>query len=185
MMIKECELPGVFLIKRQTFQDERGGFERLFCKRELEEQGIDADFVQSNLSTNHKKGTLRGLHSQRADFAEDKLVCCTRGTIFDVCVDVRKDSKTFGQYVGAILSDGNHSMLYIPKGFAHGYLTLEDETQVLYFVTQFYTPNSEIGYRYDDPVFHIDWPQTEDLIISKKDQSWNYLENPQDRKMDE
>jgi dTDP-4-dehydrorhamnose 3,5-epimerase len=139
---------------------------------ELKTAGLYADFVQVNLSHNYKKGTLRGLHSQISTAAEDKLVSCIRGEIFDVCVDVRPDSATYGQYVGEVLSEKNGKMLYVPKGFAHGYLGLTDDSLTLYFVSQYYTPGSEKGYRYDDPFFGIEWPIKPPYIITDKDASW-------------
>lgn len=175
MIIEKTSIDGAFIIKRQPFTDERGYFTRMFCKNELGQAGIHADFVQSNLSMNKEAKTLRGLHSQKDEYAEEKLVSCTRGKIFDVCVDVRKNSKTFGQYVSAELTEENGVMLYIPKGCAHGYLTLEKNAQVLYFVTQFYEPGSEVGFRYDDPAFQIDWPIKSGLILSEKDKNWAYI----------
>ena len=175
MEITKTKIEDVYVIKRIPFQDERGYFARTFCKRELEEAGMNANFVQSNVSGNNQKGTLRGIHAQKNGFEEDKLIGCTRGKIFDVCVDLRKESATYGQYVGAELSEENGIMLYIPKGCAHGYLTLVDNSQAFYFVTQFYEPGSEVGYRYDDPLFSIDWPIKQDLIISEKDMSWEYV----------
>jgi dTDP-4-dehydrorhamnose 3,5-epimerase len=139
---------------------------------ELKNAGLYADFVQVNLSISYKKGTLRGLHSQIETAAEDKIVSCLSGEIFDVCVDVRPGSPTFGKYVGEVLSEENCKALYVPKGFAHGYLSLTDHSQTLYFVTQFYTPGSEKGYRYDDPAFNIKWPLEQPFIISEKDAAW-------------
>lgn len=174
MKITATALEGVYLIKRMPIADERGYFVRMFCQKELAEAGMNAQFVQSNLSENRLPFTLRGLHSQTEQYAEEKLVSCVQGRIFDVCVDVRKDSPTFGQYVGAELSEQNGCMLYVPKGFAHGYLTLEEHSKVLYTVTQFYVPKSEKGYRYDDPAFSIDWPQ-KPAVISEKDRNWPYI----------
>ncbi len=168
-------LPGVCLIERQPFVDERGSFARMLCRRELEMAGLCGDIAQVNMSTNFKKGTLRGLHSQSGGGAEDKVVSCVAGAVFDVCVDVRSDSPTFGQWVGVTLSDDNGLALYVPKGFAHGYLTLTENAHVLYFVTQFYTPGAEVGYRWDEPVFNIDWPLKEPFIMSEKDKAWLYL----------
>jgi len=175
MIIEKTKINGVYIVKREPFCDERGSFSRIFCKNELESAGLDGNIAQANLSTNFKKGTLRGLHSQKSDFAEDKLVMCMRGSIFDVCVDVRKDSPTYLQWVGETLSEDNGVSLYVPKGCAHGYLTLMDDTQVIYLVSQFYTPQAEVGYRYDDPKFGIEWPLQSPYTISEKDKSWNYL----------
>lgn len=175
MKIEKTKIEGCFIVIRTPFVDERGYFARAFCKKELSEAGMNADFVQSNVSGNILKGTLRGLHAQKDGFEEEKLVSCPRGKLFDVCVDLRENSATYGEYVGAELSEENGQMLYIPKGCAHGYLTLEDNSQAFYFTTQYYAPGSEVGYRYDDPRFSIEWPIKENLIISEKDISWKYI----------
>ncbi|WP_094606111.1 dTDP-4-dehydrorhamnose 3,5-epimerase [Sporomusa silvacetica DSM 10669] len=174
MNITLTKISGVYIVKREPFSDERGTFSRMFCRRELEAAGLCGEIAQMNLSTNRKKGTLRGLHSQSGNAAEDKLVTCVQGAIFDVCVDVRKDSPTYLQWVGETLSEENGFGLYVPKGCAHGYLTLTDDTQVLYLVTQYYTPNTEVGYRFDDPAFGITWPIVAPYIMSEKDKSWEY-----------
>ena len=172
MKITETDIKGCYIIERDFFKDERGYFSRAICRKTLESAGINGEFVQSNLSQNCDNYTLRGLHSQQAPFAEDKLVMCTRGAIKDVCVDVRPDSPTFKKYVSADLSEENGKCLYVPKGCAHGYLTLEDNSQVLYYVTCEYVPNSEKCYRFDDPAFGIDWGvQPDKLIISEKDRN--------------
>lgn len=175
MDIQETEIDGVYLINRSPFIDERGYFVRTFCRRELEAAGLCGELAQVNLSQNNKLGTLRGLHQQADGAAEDKLVSCTRGEIYDVCVDLRGGSPTFGKYIGAFLSEENGKMLYVPKGCAHGYLTLREDSQVLYFVTEFYQPGSEIGYRYNDPFFAIQWPLQVPYILSDKDRSWPFL----------
>lgn len=175
MNIIETKIKGAYIVERNSFTDERGYFVRAFCRKELGDAGINADFVQSNISGNHKKGTVRGMHAQKGGYEEEKLVGCTRGKMFDVCVDLRKDSETYLQYVGVELSEENGRMLYIPKGCAHGYQTLEDDTQAFYFVTQYYEPGSEIGYRYDEKKFAIEWPIKENLTISVKDQNWKTL----------
>lgn len=175
MNIIRTTIKDAFIIERVPFKDERGYFVRAFCKKELGDAGINADFVQSNISSNYKKGTVRGMHAQKDGFEEEKLVACTRGKIYDVCIDLREDSATYLQYVGVELSEENGKMLYVPKGCAHGYQTLEDDTQTLYFVTQYYAPGSEVGYRYDDPKVAIDWPIKENLIISDKDLHWKFL----------
>lgn len=176
MKVVESEIKGCFIIERDVSRDERGYFSRAFCRKSLEKYGINADFVQSNLSQNVKKYTLRGLHSQQAPYAEDKLVMCTRGEIRDVCVDVRPDSPTYKKYVTAELNEDNCKCLYIPKGCAHGYLTLTENAQVLYYVTYEYTPNSEKCYRFDDPAFGIDWGVPVDkLMISDKDRSHSLI----------
>jgi dTDP-4-dehydrorhamnose 3,5-epimerase len=176
MIVEATSLAGVKLIRRETIADERGSFARLFCKQELEAAGLCGELSQINLSTNEKAATLRGLHSQTGEAAEDKLVTCIAGAIFDVCVDVREGSPTLGKWFGETLSSGNGLALYVPKGFAHGYLTLTAGAQALYFVTQFYTPGAERGYRWDDPAFNIEWPLPGPFIMSGKDANWPYVE---------
>ncbi len=178
MKIEPAGLPGVYLVRREPAGDARGSFARMLCRRELEAQGLCGDIAQVNLSVNTKKGTLRGLHSQRGAAAEDKLVACTAGAVFDVCVDVREGSPTYAKWFGTMLSPQNGLALYVPKGFAHGYLTLTAHAQVLYFVTQFHTPGAEYGYRYNDPAFGIQWPLPEPYVMSEKDKSWPMLSAP-------
>ncbi|QCX39137.1 dTDP-4-dehydrorhamnose 3,5-epimerase [Aureibaculum algae] len=158
MLFKETKLKGVFLLNLEKIEDGRGFFSRLWCKKELEEKNLNADVVQSNISYNKKKGTLRGLHYQKAPYEETKYVRCTKGAMYDVVVDLRPDSPTYKQWLGVELSEENASMLYVPKGCAHGYLALEDHTEVTYFVTQFYKSDAEGGIRYDDKSFNIEWP---------------------------
>ncbi len=181
MKFTETTLPGVHLIWREPRADARGAFARMFCKKELETQKLCGDIAQVNLSTNIRAGTLRGMHSQSGAFAEDKIVACTAGAVFDVCVDVRKDSPYFGYWIGAELSPENGLSLYVPKGFAHGYLTLLDNSHVLYFVTEFYNPGAEDGYRYDDPAFAIEWPLKPPFIMSEKDASWPHISQRRDK----
>jgi dTDP-4-dehydrorhamnose 3,5-epimerase len=176
MIIEPAGVPGVYVIKRERAQDLRGAFSRMFCKRELIEAGLCGDIAQVNLSTNLKAATLRGLHSQSGGDAEDKIVTCIAGSVFDVAVDVRQGSPTFGKWFGQTLSSGNALALYVPKGFAHGYITLTDNAQVLYFVTRPYAPEAEAGYRYNDPAFKIEWP-IQPLIISEKDKNWPLVKN--------
>jgi dTDP-4-dehydrorhamnose 3,5-epimerase len=148
----------------------------MFCRRELEAAGLDAEIAQANLSLNRAKGTLRGLHIQKGADAEDKLVACVCGAIYDVCVDVREESPTYGRWVGETLSDENGLALYVPKGCAHGYLSLADASQVLYFTTQYYNPEAETGFRYDDPAFGIQWPLGGPYLMSGKDRAWPYIQ---------
>jgi len=133
--------------------------------------GLEARLVQCNISYNRMKGTLRGMHFQAPPFEEDKLVRCTRGSIYDVIVDLRRNSKTFGRHTGVTLSAENRSMLHIPKGFAHGFLTLENDSEVYYQMSEFYAPKYARGYRWNDPAFGIEWP-AEIRIISEKDRSY-------------
>ncbi len=171
MQFTKTGLEGAFIIDIQEISDPRGFFARGWCQREFEENGITANISQANISFNREKGTLRGLHYQKAPYEEAKLVRCTKGAIFDVAVDIRPDSSTFGKWVGAELTAQNHRMLLVPEGFAHGFQTLEDNTEVFYQVSEFYTPESEGGARYDDPAFGINWP-IEVSVLSDKDANW-------------
>ncbi|MCL1999169.1 MAG: dTDP-4-dehydrorhamnose 3,5-epimerase family protein, partial [Turicibacter sp.] len=159
MEILETALEGVFLLKRRPFADERGSFARIFDRAELEEHGLCADIAQMSLSANHRRGTLRGLHSLSGEFAEDKIVTCVLGSVFDVCVDVREGSATFGRWVSQELSAENGLAFYVPKGFAHGYVTLTDDVHLLYTMSRFYRPEAERGFMWDEPVFGIRWPE--------------------------
>jgi dTDP-4-dehydrorhamnose 3,5-epimerase len=170
MIFTETSLKGAYIIDVKRLEDERGFFGRSYCKREFEEHGLNTNAVQANVSYNKKKGTLRGMHMQVAPYGETKLVRCTRGAIYDVIVDLRENSDTYKQWIGVELTADSYRMLYVPEGFAHGFITLEDNTDVTYQVTQFYTPGAERGYRWDDPAFNIKWP-IEPLIISEKDRA--------------
>ena len=176
MEFKKTKIEGAFLIKRKSIEDNRGSFGRLYCEREFRENGIGDQFVQDNVCFNSKKHTLRGLHFQ-AIKEEGKLVSCLRGSIWDVCVDIRKHSKTFCNYVAFELSETNQNMLFIPKGCAHGYITLVDNSMLLYKMTEFYVPGNERGYRYNDPTFGIEWPcDLEDAVISEKDKRIPFID---------
>lgn len=172
MIFKECKLKGAFIIEIDKKSDDRGFFARTWCKNEFEAQGLSTKFVQVNLAFNEKKGILRGMHYQKNPYEEVKLVRCTRGALYDVIIDIRKDSPTYKQWIGIELTQDNYRMLYIPEGFAHGYQTLQDHTEIIYQVSQFYTPNAEGGVRWDDPTVNIVWPETEERNISSKDQMW-------------
>jgi dTDP-4-dehydrorhamnose 3,5-epimerase len=164
-----------FIIDIEKKTDDRGFFARTWCKKEFEEHGLQEDLVQANLSFNKRKGTLRGLHYQLSPYAESKLVRCTKGAIYDVIIDLRSHSPTFRHWIGVELTEDNYRMLYVPEGFAHGYQTLQDNSEVVYHVSQCYVPNAELGIRWDDPSFKIEWPITEEWTISSKDQMWpNY-----------
>lgn len=171
MKFLETPLAGAYLIELEPITDERGFFARSWCQQTFARQGLNSGLVQCNLSFNHRAGTLRGMHFQRPPHAEDKLVRCSQGAIFDVIVDLRKDSPTYRQWYGTELSARNRRQLYIPKGFAHGYQTLHDETEVCYQVTAYYQPDSEGGLRYDEPTLDIRWPLPVSMI-SDKDQNW-------------
>ncbi len=171
----ETSINGVYIIERTMSFDKRGCFSRFFCEKEFHEAGINTDIRQMNVCFNKQKGTLRGMHYQKDGFAEDKLVVCVSGKIFDVCVDIRPESPTYCKYVSCELSDENGKMLYIPKGFAHGYVTLEDNCNLVYMMSEFYVPGSAAGYRYDDPDFSIKWPDIENLVMSEKDEQLPYI----------
>lgn len=172
MKFRETELPGAYIIDIEPFEDDRGLFARAWCQKEFEAHGLSSSIVQANISQNRKRGTLRGLHWQRQPYAECKLLRCTRGSVYDVIVDLRRDSDTFRSWVGVELTEQNHRMLLVPEDFAHGFQTLEDNSEIFYQVTHFYTPDAECGARYDDPAFAIDWP-LDVTAISEKDVGWN------------
>lgn len=177
MIFREIKLKGAFLIEPSRREDERGFFARAWCQKEFEKHGLVSVLVQSNISFNKKKGTLRGLHYQLAPYEEAKLVRCTRGAIHDVILDLRPDSPSYKQWIAATLTAENREMLYVPAGFAHGFQTLEDNTEVFYHVSQFFSPEYERGVRWNDPMFAIEWPQTELRIVSDKDKAWPYVEH--------
>lgn len=169
MIIEDTNISGLKLITRKKINDERGYFARSYCKQEFFQAGITEEFVQDNICFNEKKGTLRGMHYQK-EKQEGKLVTCLRGKILDVCVDLRPNSNTYCQYAAFELSEENEKAVYIPEGFLHGYITLEDNSLLLYKMTEFYIAGNDAGYRYDDPAFNIDWPLNKNqYIISEKD----------------
>ena len=172
MIFNETKLPGAFIIEVKRLEDERGFFGRSFCRREFEERGLNPFVAQCNISFNRDAGTLRGMHYQAAPHAEEKLVRCTRGALYDVIIDLRPESPTFKQWVSLELTEDNGRMLYIPKGFAHGFQTLVDETEIFYQMSAFYHPDSSRGVRWNDPAFGIQWPETERVILSDRDRVW-------------
>ena len=172
MIFTEIRLEGAYLVKPEKREDERGFFARGWCIKEAEAQGLAGAMVQSNISYNKKKGTLRGMHFQVNPHQEVKIVRCVRGAIFDVIVDLRPTSPTFCQWYGVELTQDNGYMLYVPENFAHGYQTLTDGAEVHYLVSEYYTPQAEQGVRFDDPAFAIKWPDVEHRIISLKDRQW-------------
>jgi dTDP-4-dehydrorhamnose 3,5-epimerase len=151
-------LPGSFVIDLSPFKDDRGWFARVYCKNEFKAIGHDKEWVQLNHSVTNAKGTVRGMHYQLPPFREIKMVRCIAGAVFDVIVDLRRDSATFLQWFGTELSAENKRMLYIPEGFAHGFQTLTADCELLYHHTAFYTPAAEAGVRYNDPKINIQWP---------------------------
>lgn len=172
MKFTETKLKGAYIIEPELITDERGFFARSWCQKEFTEQGLNPNLVQCNISFNHKKGTLRGMHYQAKPHEEAKLVRCTKGEIYDVIIDLRPESSTFKQWVAVELTDENHKMLYIPEGMAHGFQTLVDNTEVFYQMSEFYHSESARGIRWDDKNFCISWIEPH-CIISKKDQSYN------------
>jgi len=168
MIFTETKLNGAFIIDLELIKDERGFFARTWCKNEFEAHGLNINLVQCNTSFNKKKGTLRGMHYQAPPYEEAKLVRCTMGAVYDVIIDIRKESKTFMQWFASELTAQNRKMLYVPEGFAHGFQTLEDNTEVFYQMSEFFHPNHSAGIRWDDPAINIKWPIPE-VVISKKD----------------
>jgi len=171
MKFKETKIEGLYIIEPELKIDERGYFARIFCKNEFKKIGFDFNIVQINRSLTKKRGTIRGLHFQKPPKSEDKIVVCLKGKIFDVALDLRKNSLTFGKWVGVELSEGNKKIFLIPKGFAHGFQTLTDDCEILYFMSEFYSPKYEGGIRWDDPFFNIKWP-IKNPILSEKDKNW-------------
>jgi len=170
MIFTETKLKGAFIIEIKKLEDERGFFGRAWCQKEFEEHGLNGNICQINTSYTKNKGTIRGLHYQVNPYQETKFLRCTRGRIFDIIIDLRPDSPTFMQWIGNELSSDNYKMVYVPENFAHGILTLEDNSEVYYPVTQFYTQGAERGIRWNDPAFNIKWP-VEVEIVSEKDNS--------------
>ena len=171
MTFIETELPGAYVVEPDVHSDERGFFGRAFCAREFAEHGLNATIAQCNISYNAAKGTLRGMHYQEAPHGEAKLVRCFSGSVFDVLIDLRENSPSFCRWTSVVLSGENRRAVYIPEGFAHGFLTLMDRTVLYYQVSEFYTPDSGRGVRWDDPMFGITWPE-EVRVISERDGSY-------------
>jgi dTDP-4-dehydrorhamnose 3,5-epimerase len=167
MIFKETILKTNYLIQLETKEDKRGFFSRFFCEKEFSEKGLNTHWVQINISSNKNLGTLRGLHYQREPNAEVKLVRCVKGAIWDVVVDLRENSQTFGKWFGAKLSEKNYTIMYVPKGFAHGFVSLEPYTEILYLVSDFYSPNAEGALIWNDPDVGIKWPITPKSISDK------------------
>lgn len=168
MIFKETKLKGAYIVEINKLGDERGFFGRSWCAKEFAEQGLNTNVVQRNTSFSKDKGTLRGMHYQVAPYEETKFIRCTKGAIFDVIIDLRQDSPTFKQWFGVELTQDNYKMLYVPEKFAHGFMTIKEDSEVEYLVTQYYTPNAEGGCRWNDPEFGIEWPG-EPTVISAKD----------------
>lgn len=176
MIFTQTKLKGAYVVELERREDERGFFARTWCADEFKKVGLKTNLVQQNMSLTFKKGTLRGMHFQKSPYEETKVVRCTRGAIYDVIIDLRKNSPTYKKWFGIELTADNYTMLYIPEGFAHGFVTLTDDVEVTYLVTQFYTPSAENGVRYNDPAFGIVWPEQIKHVSDKDAQVPDYKE---------
>lgn len=172
MIFTETKIKGAYIIEPEFISDERGFFARSFCRDEFSRYRLETNIVQCNLSYNKKLGTLRGMHYQEPPYEEAKIVSCTNGAIYDVILDLRLDSRTYCQWVATELNNANFSSIYIPKGCAHGFQTLKNDSVVYYQMTEFFSPEYAKGVRYDDPSFGIQWP-IEERIISEKDRAYS------------
>jgi dTDP-4-dehydrorhamnose 3,5-epimerase len=171
MLCEKTSIDGAYIITFNKIGDSRGFFSRVFCRDDFLENGIGMEVVQANLSGNLVAGTLRGLHYQAPPFEEDKLVRAVRGAVFDVAVDIREGSPSYGRWHGEVLSVENWKAFFIPKGCAHGYYTIEDNSEIMYFVSSPYTPGAERGIAWDDPVLGVKWPGRP-VVVSPKDAAW-------------
>jgi len=176
MIFEKTKLAGSYIISPELAEDERGYFARTFCQNEFKKLDLVIDFVQNSISYNHKAHTLRGMHFQNAPHEETKLVCCTRGAIYDVIVDLRPHSATYKNWLAVELNSIKKQSLYIPKGFAHGFETLEDDSEVFYMIDQYFMPDCSAGFKYDDPSLSIAWP-FQPSVISPRDQTLPLLFN--------
>lgn len=175
MKFTETKLKSSYLIEIEPFSDERGFFARNFCTKDFKKAGLDFSLAQSSISFNITKGTLRGIHFQKKPYEEVKLVSCIKGSVFDVIVDLRENSPTYCKWDCAILSADNYKTMYVPKGFGHGFQTLEDETIIHYQMSESFKPEYYDGVLWNDPAFNIKWPDVKNRIISKKDQSYKRI----------
>ena len=175
MIFTETNLKGAYLIDLEKIEDERGFFARCWCKNEFNKHGLNAELVQCNISSNQRKGTLRGMHYQGKPHGEAKLVRCTSGSIYDVIIDLRPESDTYKQWTGVELNSDNHRMIYVPEDFAHGFLTLKDDTEVIYQMSEIYYPDYARGIRWNDPAVTIEWPD-EINVISDRDKNYPDVE---------
>jgi dTDP-4-dehydrorhamnose 3,5-epimerase len=171
MIFHKTKLAGVFEVHPEPQSDERGFFARSWCQQEFAQHGLNPKLVQCNISVTLRKGTLRGLHFQAVPFAETKLVRCTRGAIYDVVLDLRPYSPTFRDWIAVVLTADNHNMVYVPEGCGHGFLTLQDDIEVFYQMSEFYHPEAGRGVRWDDPAFQIAWPEKVQAI-SERDRTY-------------
>jgi dTDP-4-dehydrorhamnose 3,5-epimerase len=170
VIFTQLRLAGAYIVRPKLVEDERGAFGRRFCAEQFRAHGLETDLVQRSISFNTRAGTLRGMHFQSPPYLEAKIVRCTRGAIFDVMVDLRAGSPTYGQWHGEELTTDNRLLLYIPKGFAHGFQSLVDNSEVDYEITPAYVPEAAAGFRFDDPQLAIDWPVA-DMTISERDKT--------------
>ena len=175
MIFTQTSLPGAYMNEPERHVDERGFFARIWCAKELEERGLKSRLLQSNVGFNYRKGTLRGLHFQKSPAAEVKIVRCTRGAVFDVIVDLRPDSASYREWFAVELSFEKRNMIYVPEGFAQGYMTLEDDSEIYYHTSEYFAPDAVCGVRYDDPAFGIKWPLAA-TVVSTQDRHWPLLE---------
>ena len=176
MIFEELPLKGAYVISLNLLSDARGGFARTFCKKEFEKIGHSKEFVQMNHSYNTHKGTIRGMHFQKAPHQEIKLIRCVKGAVVDVIVDLRKDSPTFLKHAMVELSAENKKMIYVPENFAHGFQTLEADAELIYHHTEFYTPSADVGICYNDPALNIQWPLPP-VMVSDKDKSYTLIDS--------
>jgi dTDP-4-dehydrorhamnose 3,5-epimerase len=172
MRFTETKLKGVFIIEPKRFEDERGFFAPSFSAKEFAARGLAIAFVENNISYSKSRGTIRGMHYQAAPYGQAKLVRCTRGAVYDVAVDLRRDSPTYREWVGVELTAENRCMLYLPGDCGHGFQTLADDTEVFYMVSEVYAPDSGRGFRWDDPAFRIQWPDVGNRVLLKRDQEY-------------
>jgi dTDP-4-dehydrorhamnose 3,5-epimerase len=175
VIFTETALSGAYIIEMKKIHDQRGYFARAWCDAEFKQHGLKTGIVQSNVGFSIKSGTLRGLHFQQAPHAEVKVVRCTRGAMFDVIVDLRRQSPSYKRWIGVELTEDNGKIVYVPEGFAQGYVTLRDKTEMNYHTTNYYNESAASGVRYDDPAFGIEWPVTP-AVISAQDTNWPLLD---------
>ena len=175
MIFEELEIKGAYLITLESIEDERGSFARQFCKKEFGKIGIDFNICQSNISTNKKRGTIRGMHYQKEPYPEPKIVSCIKGSVYDVIIDLRKDSPTYLKWIGTELTETNNKLLYIPPLVAHGFQTLEDNTTIFYQLGEFFHPECYDGVRFDDPAFGIEWKDIKPIIINERDKNYELV----------
>ena len=174
MKIIKTKLTGLYIIDLEPKADSRGYFVRVFAREEFKKKDVNFNIVHINESKTLKKGTIRGLHFQKRPKQEDKIIRCLKGKVFDVAVDLRKNSKSYGQWLGQVLSENNNKLLLVPKGFAHGFQALTDNCIIQYYVSEYYSPPHEQGIRWNDPLINIEWPISKPTL-SEKDNSWPYL----------